>query len=142
MSQQEFESPGRSSSEEVYRPQYPYGWSDQPQREGQPRDEPYVEADERRSQVPWWARPQHQSGNGSAALLGLILLLILVALFMGGLGIVGLILGSLAHILGIILGAVLLLVLFIFVFILIVLSIIGRALGRALDSPGRRWRNW
>lgn len=161
MSQQEFESQGQQRDEEIYQPQYPYTWSDQAQREGMPRDEPpgyYGAAPEQsgyqnnapgQGQVPWWARPQPQK-NGPVAFAAIIAFLILLVLVTGALGIVGVVLGSLAHIVGVILGAVFALLIFVFLLVFLVLSVVARTIGRAFGPPwmydrrGQRryWHNY
>jgi hypothetical protein len=149
MSQQEFESPRQRPDEEIYQPQYPYAWSDQVEQEGMPRDEPPINYSAQmgrdgapaRAQVPWWARPQPQQ-NSRLGLVGLVLLLILLASVMGGLGLVGVILGGIAHLLGIILVAILALLLFVFLLVIIIVSLIGRALSRAFGGSSRGNRPW
>jgi len=156
MSQQEFE-PQQQPDQETYQPQYPYSWSDQPQQEGMPRDEPpinynssvgrsgyqeYGSGQTRGTQVPWWARPQPRqtSSFGFMAILALVILLTLV---LGGLGVAGVVFGALLHILGVIIGAIFILLLFAFLLILLVLGLIGRTLRRAFGPPhGARGREW
>lgn len=154
MSKQEFEPQRQESEEEVHEAQYPYTWSNEEQQKGMPRDEPHsgysTRSGERsRYHLPWWARPQPRQNGNSLALAGFILLIALLLLVFGGLGVIGLILGSIAHILGVILGAILALFIFIFLFVIIIVSIVGRALGRAFGQTGRPdrraqrrfWRN-
>jgi hypothetical protein len=141
MSQQEFEPRRQQPDEEVYQPQYPYAWSDQPQQEGMPRDEPPINYDRQagyqagQSQVPWWARPQPQQNDPFrfAAIVGIA---ILVILLMGALGIAGVVLGALGHILGVILGAILALLIFVFLLVFLILGLIFRAIGRSFGVPG------
>ncbi len=152
MSQQEFEPRQQRPDDELYQMQYPYSWSEQAPDEGMPRDEPYSSDTGSQNQnqnnaaqsrqVPWWARPQPQRQNGSLTLAALIVLLVLVGLLLGGFGIVGLVLGSLAHLLAVIIGAGLMLILFVGLFILILLRIIGRALGGATGMNGSRYDRW
>lgn len=141
MSQREFEPRGQQPDEEIYQPQYPYTWSNQPQQEGMPRDEPPVNYDAQsgyqagQAQVPWWARPQpHQ--NGPFIFAAIVAIAILLTLIMGALGIVGVVLGSIGHILGVILGAVFALLIFVFLLAFLILSLIFRAIGRSFGAPG------
>jgi hypothetical protein len=143
MSQQEFE-PRSAQSEEEHRPQYPYRWSAQHRQEGLPKDEPPqnygAPRGERtsapgRQQVPWWARPQPQQHN-SLAFAAIVALLVVLILAMGGLGIIGVVLGSLAHLLGIILGAIFALIIFIFLLVFLILFLVSRAISNVF-RPSR-----
>jgi hypothetical protein len=147
MSQQEFE-PQSASENEIYEPRYPYGWSPL-EREGMPRDEPpssygvYQEYQAGQAQVPWWARPQPNQ-MGPFVFAGVVVLVILITLLAGVLGIAGIVIGSLAHIVGVIIGASLALLLFAVLMVFLVLSLVWRALGKTsgLSRPGRRsWRD-
>ena len=152
MSQQEFEPRKQRPDEEIYQPHYPYNWSGQDQQAGMPRDEPpstySAQSGERydvpgTAQVPWWARPQPQQ-NGSLTFAAIVAIVIVLTLVMGALGIVGVVLGSLAHILGVILGAIFALLIFVCLLVCLILSLVGRAIGRAVRPSGafdrRAWR--
>lgn len=150
MSQQEFEPRRQQSDEEIYRPNYPYNWSNQAEREGLPRDEPpggYGSYEgqssqanyQQQGQVPWWARPQRQQ-SGLSMFAVIVTIVILIALLMGGLGLVGIVLGSIAHILGVLLGAIFAMGIFVILLIFILIAIIRRALGRAFGYDRRSWR--
>lgn len=148
MSQQEFE-PQPASEKEVYEPQYPYSWSQQEQ-EGMPRDEPpsgygvYREYQAGQAQVPWWARPQPNQ-MGPFVFAGIVALAILITLLTGALGIAGVVIGSLAHIMGIIIGAAVALLIFAVLLVFLIISLILRALGKSsgLSRSGRRsWRDF
>ncbi|MGH2480373.1 MAG: hypothetical protein ACRDHW_12020 [Ktedonobacteraceae bacterium] len=161
MSQQEFEPRQHQSDEEQYQPQYPYAWSEQNQWEGMPRDEPpgsYRAQDgqyeaSNAAQVPWWARPQPQRSS-PLAFAGIVLVVILFACVLGGLGILGVILGSIGYILGIILGAVFALFIFFLLLVFLILALIGRVIRRAFGpswgadrsvarrAARRSWRGW
>ncbi len=150
MSQQEFEPRGRHPEDEIYKPHYPYNWSEQG-AEGMPRDElpgnvqmpgtqdSYHYHQPRQAQVPWWARPQPQR-NGTRTFAVIVAFAILITLLMGALGIMGVILGSLAHLIGILLGAIFALLIFVFLIVSIVLALIWRALGRAFGYDRRARR--
>lgn len=150
MSQQEFEPRRQRPDEEIYQPNYPYNWSDQAEQEGLPRDEPpggygvyrdqsgqsRYQRQPGQGQVPWWARPQRQQ-SGLSMFAVIVALVVLITLLMGGLGLVGLILGSIAHVVGVLLGALFALGIFVILFVLILIAIIRRALGRAFGAPWR-----
>lgn len=149
MSQQEFE-PQQQPDKEIYQPQYPYSWSDQ-EREGMPRDEPpgnygeyqgqpgYQDDQVAQTQVPWWARPQpHQ--NGPFVFAVVVALAILIVFVLGALGIAGVVIGSLAHIVGILIGAICALIVFAALLVFLVLSLVWRALGKAFGPFGRSSR--
>ena len=152
MGQQQFEPRGQKSDDEIYQPQYPYNWSDQ-HEEGMPRDEPpgaynapanqTVEQDypAQRTQVPWWARPQPRQNN-SLRFAAILAVAILIVLLMGGLGIVGVVIGSLAHILGIIIGAIFALFIFVFLLVFLILALVWRAIGRAVGYDPRAQRRY
>lgn len=151
MSQQEFESRGRQADDEIYRPQYPYHWSEHPE-EGMPRDEPpgaydapaeqpgqsgqagYQDYQTGRAQVPWWARPQPRQ-NGPVAFTAIVAVLILIVVIIGVLSIAGVVLGSLAHLLGVLLGAIFALLIFVLLLVLLILALVGVALRRAGIVP-------
>lgn len=146
MSQQEFEPQERQSGEEIYRPQYPYAWSERPEQEGMPRDEPPASYGRHagpqahqpaQPQVPWWARPQPQQ-NGPYVFVAIVALAIILALVTGALGIVGIVLGSIGHILVMILGAIFALLIFTVLLVLLILSLVFRALGRSFRGYDRR----
>ena len=155
MSQQEFE-PQQHEQQNIYRAQYPYGWSEQGQQEGMPKDEPpgnydvpggqsgYQEAKQGEiwhGPVPWWARPQPRQA-GSSKFLIIVILVVVFMLALGGLGIVGAIFGALLHLLGILLAAFFALLLFVALLILIALAAIRRAIRNALGQDIRRRRRW
>jgi hypothetical protein len=162
MSQQEFEYLGPRPDEELYQVQYPDAWSNQGQQTQQNQqaqqeetpgdklqftyDQPnYQSSAQSQTQVPWWARPQPQR-NGSHALAGLIVFLILAFLFMGGLGAAGTMIGSHAHLFDLFIGAVRLLLVFFFLFVFFFLSIIGfilkRVFGHSWRNDRRAWRDY
>ncbi len=155
MSQQEFE-PQQQPDKEIYQPQYPYSWSDQAQREGLPRDEPHISygmpsgqvvdqdyepGQARGTQVPWWARPQPRQKSQST-FVTIVVIAILLTLLMGGLGIAGVVLGALAHILGVIIGAIFILFLFVCLLVFLILGLIARAISRAFGPPRTRRGRW
>lgn len=151
MSQQEFEPRQHQADEDLYQLHYPYAWSEQDQREGMPRDEPpgnYNTQDGRyessnAAQVPWWARPQPQRSS-PLTFVGIVLIAIVLAFVLGGLGILGVVLGSLAHILGVILGAIFALLIFFFLLVFLILALVARFLRRAFgpswNADRRAWR--
>ncbi len=138
MSQQEFE-PSQEETE-MYRPKYPYTWSDGEQPAAMPRDEPpstygtYApQYQVGQPQVPWWARPQPgQTGPIILAAMGIIA--ILLTLVMGGLGIVGIIFASLLHLAGLLIGAIFALLICFVLLIVLVLSLLRRAFGKTFGS--------
>ena len=149
MSQQEFE-PQRHEQQNIYREQYPYGWSEQ---EGMPKDEPPGSYDFPGGQqevkqgeiwhgpVPWWARSQPRQA-GSSKFLTIVILVVVFMLALGGLGIVGTIFGALLHLLGVLLAAFFALLLFVALLILIALAAIRRAIRNALGQDIRRRKRW
>lgn len=149
LSQQEFE-PQRHEQQNIYREQYPYGWSEQ---EGMPKDEPPGSYDIPGGQpevkqgeiwngpVPWWARPQPRQA-GSSKFLMIVILVVVFMLALGGLGIVGTIFGALLHLLGVLLAAFFALLLFVALLILIALAAIRRAIRNALGQDIRRRKRW
>lgn len=154
MSQQEFEPRGPRSENEIYQPHYPYNWSDQ-HEEGMPRDEPpgaydapagqprqtgYQPYQTGQAQVPWWARPQPQQ-NGPRTFAALVTLAVLIIVLMGALGIIGVILGSLAHLIGILLGAIFALLIFVFLVVLFIIALVWRAIGRAFGYNRHAWHD-
>lgn len=156
MSQQEFELRQQQADDEIYRPQYPYNWSDE-HEEGMPRDESpgnydapggqtkqeqagYQNNRGGQAQVPWWARPQSQQ-HGSRTFMLIVASALLIVLITGALGIAGVVLGALAHLLGVLLGAIFVLLIFLFVLVFLVLALISRALGRAFGYDRRAWHN-
>ena len=136
MSQQEFE-PRRQRS-----------WQ---QEEGLPKDEPagsydmpegqegYGEYQQRPAQVPWWARPQLHQSN-SLRFSGIIALVVVVLGVLGGLGIAGVVLGALIHLIGIFIGAIFVLFIFVFVLVMLIIASIWRAIGRAVGYDPRSAR--
>lgn len=149
MSQQEFEPQQHQPDEELYQVHYP--WSGQ--QEGLPRDEPpggnyaYNTQESQagqqnaynaysETQVPWWARPQPQRSS-PAAFVGIVLIAIVILFVVGGMGLLGLVLGSLAHILGVILGAIFAFFIFFLCLIFLIVALIRRALRRAFGLPDR-----
>jgi hypothetical protein len=141
MSQQEFDP-------REQRADAPYG------QEGMPKDEPpgaygapsaqfeprsHQRYRTRQAQVPHWARPQSQ-GFGRSGFVALMILLILIALGLGGLSIAGAILGAIAHLIGVIIGAIFGLFLFVLILLALALALIRRALGGGRYS--RRRRPW
>lgn len=138
MSQQEFEPRGHQSDDEIYQPQYPYSWSDRIQEEGLPRDKlsnDYSNQSNYQSgQAPSWAQPQPRRRNGPYVFAAIVALAVLITLGMGALGIIGVVLGSLAHVLGVILGAIFALLIFVFLMVFLVLALVGRAIGRAVGQ--------
>jgi hypothetical protein len=142
MSQQEFEP--RSEQAEYQRAR---------RQHGTPKDEPAGSYENNasyqaqpRSQVPWWARPQAQAGQSTMRFVAIMLVLFLIVGLLGGLGVIGVILGALAHLLGVILAAIFFLLLFVFLFVMLIVLAIARALGRAFGPPRfyrgpgrRRW---
>jgi hypothetical protein len=154
MSQQEFERRGQGSDEDIYQPQYPYAWSDQSKHKGMPRDEPPStynttaenadQSNQRQNQgyeVPWWARPQPRQLS-TMRFLTIMAVLILLVLITGGMGITGVVLGSIGHLLGILLGAILVLLLFFVLFIFLILFAIGRVMRGIMRPWQRTWRDW
>lgn len=153
MSQQEFEPHQQRPDEEIHQPHYPYSWSGEGQQEGMPRDEPpgnyrsqegahYHEP--RMAQVPWWARPQPQrNGRGNFGLIVAIAIFFMCCV--GALGILGVVLSGLAHILGVIIGAIFALLIFVFLLVFLILNLVGRAIGRATRPnwryDRRAWRS-
>jgi len=152
--QQEFEPREQLSKEELPPQQYSYrSQSSQARQEGMPRDESPLNygapssgpssqqsAPPEQQQVPWWARPQPQPYNSSLAFVFVVALLILFVLVIGALGVVGLVLGSLGHILAVILGAIVALLIFAFVLVLLVVGLVGRAISGAFSSAGHKQR--
>lgn len=152
MSQQEFESPERRGYRARRRSDRASQWE-----EGMPKDEPpgaysapsgqfesgdYQGYRTRQSSVPWWARPQPQPFS-SSGFIGVVVIVFLVLLALGALGIAGMILGALAHIIGIIIGAIFALLIFVFVLVMLMLMIIRRAIGNVTGynrRAGRRGR--
>lgn len=143
MSQQEFEPRRQQSNEEIYQPQYPYAWSGQSQQEGMPRDEPPLNYSAQQdqynasgqAQVPWWARPQPQQ-NGPMTFAAIVAIAIALIFVMGMLGVLGVVLGSIGHILGVILGAIFALIIFVFLLVFLILGLVGRAVSRAFRPFG------
>lgn len=138
MSQQEFEPPQEGT--EVYRPKYPYTWSDQEQQRALPRDEPpstygtYApEYQVGQPQVPWWARPQPNQ-NGPIIFAAIVIIAILVTLAMGALSIVGVVFGSLLHLAGLLIGAIFALLICIILLIMLIFSLVRRAFGKTSGS--------
>lgn len=145
MSQQEFEPRPRQADDEVYRPQYPYTWSDQ-YKEGMPRDEspasydtPAGQRERGQAQVPWWARPRIQP-HGSFTFATILAIALFLALLTGALGIAGVVLGALAHVIGVLLGAIFVLFIFLLILIFVVLALVRRALERAIGYDRRAAR--
>ena len=147
MSQQEFES--SQEEREIIQPKYPYSWSDQETQKALPRDEPPItygtsagssEYQAGQPQVPWWARPQPNQ-TGPIIFAFIIIIVILIALAMGGLSIAGIVFGSLLHLAGMLIGAIVVLLICIISLIALALSLIRRAFSRAFSSkqaPNRR----
>ena len=146
MSQQEFEPRQHQADEELYQNDYP-SWPEQ--QEGMPKDEPpggyAYSAQEgqqntyrayREGQVPWWARPQPQQSS-SMAFAGIVLIAIVILFVVGGMGLLGLILGSLAHLLAVVLGAIFALFIFFLCLIFVIFALIRRALRRTFGIPSR-----
>ena len=154
MSHQEFEPRGQRSEDEIHRPHYPYNWSDQ-HEEGMPRDEPpgaydapmdqsrqagYQSYQAGQAQVPWWARPQPQQ-HGPRTFAAIVALAVFIIVCMGALGIIGVVLGSLAHLIGVLLGAIFALLIFVFLVVFFILALVWRAIGRAVGYDRRAWHN-
>jgi hypothetical protein len=142
MDQQEFEPQEQQTGEEIHRPQYPYTWSDRPEQEGMPRDEPPGSYGGRsgsqahqpvQPQVPWWARPQPQQ-SGPYVFATVLALAVVLALVTGALGIVGIVLGTIGHILVMILGAIFALLIFAVLLVILVLTLVFRTLGRGMRA--------
>lgn len=133
---EEFEAPQQEKG--IYQPKYPYTWSDQEQ-EALPRDEPpgayglhagQVGSQEYQANqplVPWWARPQ-PGQSGPLIFAAIVMIAILLTLIMAGLGIVGIVFGSLAHIAGMVLGAIVAVLICFVLLVTLVLSLLRRAL--------------
>jgi hypothetical protein len=144
--QEEFETP--KQERDVYQPKYPYTWSDQEQQGALPRDEPLIthglhsarmQAPGYRvsqPQVPWWARPQPDQ-SGPIIFAVIVFIAILLTLVMGALGIVGIVLGSLAHLVGVVLGALVALLICCVLLVTLIVSLLRRALG-SRQRPNRR----
>jgi hypothetical protein len=140
--QEEFDAP--QQAQDIYQPKYPYTWSDQEQQRALPRDElpityglhpdtpgaPGYQVSQ--PVVPWWARPQ-PGQNGPLIFAAIVAIALLLTLIMGGLGIAGIVFGSLAHLAGIVIGAIIAVLVCFVLLVTLVLSLLRRALS---SRPG------
>lgn len=136
--QEEFEPP--QQARDLYQPKYPYTWSEQEQQGALPRDEPPIAYglhpgqmpaagyQSGQPQVPWWARPQPGQG-GPLIIAAVVLIAFLLALVLGALGIVGIVLGSLANLAGVVVGALVLLLACCALLVTLMVTLLRRASG-------------
>jgi len=139
MNQQEEFEPAQQERD-VYQAKYPYTWSEQERQGALPRDEPPIAYglhpgqvpsagyQQGPPQVPWWARPQ-PGQSGPLIIAAVLFIAFLLALVMGALGIVGIVLGSLANLAGVVVGALVLLLACCAVLVTLIISLLRRASG-------------